>query len=813
MKDFPQLPLWHHLPEIREAFSRKNCAVIEAEPGAGKTMLVPVLAKEFTSNSPGLTILTAPRRIAVRAAASGIAAMHEWQLGKETGFTVRGENCRCQSDGILAVTPGVLLQMLQHDPALEGVSALIFDEFHERTLEMDLALALTLDMRSSLREDLLLAVMSATMESEKLGKFLDAPVIKVPGRGFPVEIIYRESSADLRDIPRETARAVMENAFADDGHILAFLPGENEIRQCQEMLKNFAAEKFALRRLCGSLPLDEQRAAISPEADNRRKIILSTNVAESSLTIDGVTTVIDSGWEKRAVWSPGAQMNFLELRRITRDSAVQRAGRAGRTAPGRAVRCYNSFTFENLIPHAEAELLSADLTGVVLSAGCWGTEAENLRLPDPPPAANLDAARAVLRRLRLISAENRPTAEGKRAAMLPISPRIAAMMLQAPAAMRRTAANLAGILEEKDDFRRFDSVNLLDRLAVMDSGSGNCHLQRSIARKLLKEFPPAEGKGGDPGVLIAAAFPEWIGRRRDKNSAIYQLAGGGAAVLAESDPLRQEEFLAIARLDGNGSGNSVIRLALPIGEAALKEKFADLIQEQCVTVFSAEQGKLSASVNRMLGELVLSRRSCAVPPGTAIPALIREAYRRQITLPPPEDKRSAALTARIGFARKNGMMEVPEINEEFLLAAASSLPDELTTLNELKKIDWYTVLRSMFDYQTLGELDRLCPEFFTAPTGMKFPIDYSGEQPSLSIQIQQLYGVTVHPAVGKNRMPLRIELLSPARRPVQITCDLPGFWQGTWKLVRSEMRSRYPKHEWPEDPANAAPMRRSIKKQ
>ena len=813
MKTFPDLPLWHKLPEIENAFKKCGCAVIEAEPGAGKTMLVPVLAKECTAeNHPGLTILVAPRRIAVRAAASGIAAMHSWQLGRETGYTVRGESRHCRKDGILAVTPGILLQMLQNDPELSGVSALIFDEFHERTLESDLALALTLDMRESLREDLLLAVMSATMDSDALGKFLNAPVIKVPGRGFPVEIIYREAPADLKDMVRDTARAIMENAFTDNGNILAFLPGSEEIRRCKIFLEEFAAGKFALHQLHGTLPLDEQHAAIAPEPDGKRKIILATNVAESSLTVEGVTTVIDSGWEKRAVWSPGAQMNFLEMHRITGDSAIQRAGRAGRTAPGRAIRCYSKLTFENLVPHAEAEILSSDLTGLLLTTGCWGTTPDALRFPDAPPAAALSTAAATLRKLRLFSENGLPTAAGKRAIQLPVSPRIAAMMIHAPHAMRRTAAELAGILEERDDFRRFDSVNLLDRITEMNSSGNGYHIQRTIVKRLLQEFPEVRGEGGDPGLLIALAFPEWIGRKRDKNSLVYQLAGGGAATLNENDPLRQEEFLAIARLDGCAGKNSVIRLALPIEAKSIETAFAPLIEERRVTYFSAAEDKLLSSINRTLGELVLKSRSCAVDRDEAIPALIKEAFRRQITLPPPEDKAATALIRRMEFARKNGMENIPDTDEEFFLACTANFSGNITSLNDLKKIDWYDILHNSLDYHTINTLDRLYPEYFTAPTGMKFRIDYSGEQPSLAIRIQQLYGVTAHPTVGINHIPLRIELLSPAQRPVQISCDLPGFWSGSWKLVRSEMRSRYPKHEWPEDPAAASPMRHSVKK-
>ncbi len=810
MKEFPQFPLWHKIPEIRAAFQEYSCAVIEAEPGAGKTMLVPVLAKECCAEKGGLTILVAPRRIAVRAAASGIAAVHGLQMGRDTGYTVRGENCRCHKDGILAVTPGILLQMLQSDPELNGVSALIFDEFHERSLELDLALTLTLDMRSTLREDLLLAVMSATMDSDMVGRFLNAPVIKVQGRGFPVEVSYREASADIRNIAGDCAKAVKENAFADDGNILVFLPGTNEIRKCEELLKDFAKDKFALRQLHGTLPLNEQHAATAEESDGRRKIILATNVAESSLTISGVTLVIDSGWEKKAVWSPGAQMNFLELRRITRDSAVQRSGRAGRTAPGRAVRCYSEFTFENLVCHAEAEILSADLTGLLLTVGCWGCSCDALKWLDAPPEAAVSTGKSVLEQLQLFSSDGRPTAAGKKAAQLPVSPRIAAMMLHAPASMRQTAALIAGILEEKDNFHRFNTADLSARTDAMLADKKSYHIQNQIAQRLISEFPEKAGKKCSGGILLAAAFPEWIARRKEKNGTVYQLASGSAAKLQDDDPLQNEEFLAIARLDGSAGGNSTIRLALALDREELEIFFADRITEKQITRFA--DGKVTSSINCTLGELVLKSRSCAVIPAEAAKAVVKEALRRGTALPPPEDKRAVSLAERLKFAKKCGMDDLPELDEKFFLSCAETFPEGVTSFAALKKIDWYAVLKNNIDYQLSSETDRLCPEYFTAPTGMRFPIDYSGEQPSLAIQIQQLYGVKIHPTVGKNRMPLRIKLLSPARRPVQISCDLPGFWQGTWKLVRSEMRSQYPKHEWPEDPANAEPMRSSVKK-
>ena len=812
MRDLQQLPVASRLPEISAAIAKERKAVIHAEPGAGKTMLVPPLVRELAGH--GLTILIEPRRIAARSAAYGIAELHGFQVGVQCGYAVRGESRRCRPDGIMAVTPGIMLQMLQEDPALEKVSALVFDEFHERSWEADLALAMALDAMANLREDLLLAVMSATMEEEKLGAFLHAPVIRVPGKNFPVTVSYREIADDPRRLPAEIARAVLEKCRERSGDLLVFLPGAEEIRRCGEILAAALPEGFRILPLHGTLKLAEQRAALAPAPPGERRIVLATNVAESSLTVENITTVVDSGWEKRLCRHPGTGLDFLELRRITADSAIQRAGRAGRTAPGEAVRCYSKLTFDRFVPHREPEIISADLARLVLAAACWGTPPAALPFPDPPPPAALEAGTKLLRRLKLFDRNDLPTEAGRRAASLPVSPRMAAMLIPATPGERRTAAEFAAVLEERDDFRSFDTADLRERVARMDRMPGKYPVQTAVLRRLLTEFPPAPERdaSADPGMLIARAFPEWIGRRRNGGSTIYQLSGGGAAALEENDPLRREEFLAVARLDGGTGGNALIRLALPIDRESIETYFAGEIALRRTALFDGDSGKPVCFEERRLGELVLSRRPCPMPPEETAAALLAEAHRRSIPLPPPEDRRASAFFARLRFAARGGMEGIPDVEgEDFLLSLAPFFPPGLSSLNDLKRADWLKILRSLLDRRVEAELDRLYPECFTAPTGMKFPIDYSGEQPTLSIQIQQLYGVTAHPSVGARHIPLRIELLSPARRPVQISCDLPGFWKGSWKLVRAEMRVRYPKHEWPEDPAAAAPMRRSVK--
>lgn len=803
MKEFPQLPLFSCLEPIADALKSTGKAVIAAEPGAGKTMLVPVLVNELAPN--GMTIVVEPRRIAARSAAYGMAKLHGFSAGEKTGFAVRGESCRCGKNGILCVTPGILLQMLQHDPSLENVSAIIFDEFHERSCEADLALTFTLDICDSLRDDLMLVIMSATLDSQKSAAFIQAPVITVPGRTFPVDISWRDIGNDLREMPRLIARTVLENLTAGTRNMLVFLPGMQEIEQCKAILNNSLDKNFRIFALHGSLSLADQRAVLAPAPPGIRKIILATNVAESSLTIDDVNCVIDSGWEKCAQWHPGAQMTFLETRRITQASACQRSGRAGRTMPGRAVRCYNQILFNQFPAVRTPEILLSELSGLLLSVLCWGAQPENLRWMDEPPQPVISAAEEVLKRLNLIGNDRRPTAAGKRAAGLPLPPRLAAMMIFAPAELRRTAAQFAAILEEKDDFLHFDSADLHERVSRMLRHPGSYHIQQTIINRLLKEFPPApESAQSDPGVLIAIAFPEWIARNRTDNGTNFQLANGSAAVLQEHDFLRREEFLAVARLSGSAGADSNIRLALPIAQSTLEKFFSGRITEKCATYFDPAVEKVVSFMERCLDKLPISRRNCPVPRETIVPALLKEAARRAIPLPPADDKRGSALAARLRFAGSCGMDEVPDLTDiyAFLSEITAYFPDNVNTLNDLKKVNYFDLFRSAIDFNTLAEVDRLCPEFFIAPSGHKFPIDYSGDQPSAGVIIQELYPVRQHPTVGRKRIPLRLELLSPARRPVQITGDLPGFWQGSWKLVRAEMRSRYPKHFWPESPTD-----------
>lgn len=808
------LPVSAILPELGNILRSSGSVVVHAAPGAGKTMLVPEFIHRLAPD--GQTILVEPRRIAARAAAAGICALHGLTPGKDCGFAVRGEKNAVPGCGILVVTPGILLQMLQNDMELPGISALIFDEFHERSLESDLAFTLALDVRDSLREDLRLCVMSATLDTDRIGEFLHAEVLHAPGRSFPVETVYRPFAADLKALPGECARTVLEILPRSEGDMLVFLPGAAEIDKTFAMLQNALTENISLTRLHGSLPFDIQKQVLRPSVPGQRRVILATNVAESSLTIDGVRCVIDSGWEKTSVFHHGAGMSFLELRRITIDSAEQRAGRAGRTAPGLAVRGWDAFQESSFLPHRIPEIINCDLSQLVLSLAAWGASADSLRWLDPPPEAGLLSAAKTLTDLGMLDSSGKLTPLGAKAAALPVQLRSAAIMLNAPTESRFLAASLTAILEERDEYRNYAGADLRDRLNLWETHPERFHIQHTIRERLMKIFPGPREFHGDAGTLIAPAFPEWIGACRTRHGTEFRLAGGRAATLQENDPLRGADFLAIAALDGSGSKDGVIRLAIPIDKNDLETLFKDRISTETEVSFDPANDRFTACEMRKFGSLPLSSRPCPLPDNESLSrALIKEALRRNIQLPPPEAAAACRLLNRVRTGRNAGMSELPDLSPENLpLILKETAPSFLRGVNSfagLKKAPWYDILSSTLDYRQKCELDRLCPECFRSPAGMEFKIDYSSDTPTLAIPVQQLYGVKTHPCIGINRTPLKLELLSPAMRPFQITSDLPGFWAGSWALAVKEMRSRYPKHLWADDPANAEPMRRSVK--
>lgn len=811
------LPVRAVLPELVSALERHGGAVLSAAPGAGKTTLVPPALLEAFAPASGKILLLEPRRVAARAAARRIASILGEPVGERVGYVVRGDSKQSARTRILVVTEGVLLRLLQDDPMLDGVGLVIFDEFHERSLDADLDLALTLDLRENLRPELKLVIMSATLDLARVAGILGgAPVIDAPGRQFPVEQRWSAEAVDRFRPAPAVARACIGLYKEKAGDMLVFLPGMREIQEVAAMLESALPADALILPLHGSLSPAEQDAALAPTPPGRRKVVLATNVAESSLTIGGVTLVVDSGLERRMRFSPAAGMSFLETCRISKASAAQRAGRAGRTAPGTALRLWSEFDHRQLAEQTPPEILDAELTSFALELARWGATPEQLRWLDAPPAAGFAAAQRLLRELGAFDGANRLTARGRKLAGLPVHPRLG-MMLLAAAERGETplAAEIAALLEERDSFRSFDGADLGERIRRMRRRPGEFRNQLVIKKQLLglMKAPDRELDPDRAGVLTAFAFPDWIGRARSRHSRSYLLSGGAGASLPENDVLCRSEFLAVARLTGSAGRDSRIELAAPLDRAELEAAFADRLAEHTAVEFDPERERAVARRETRLGALVLNAAPAEPPPGAIPAAVLNAALERGIELPPSDQKGAAALLKKVRFAARQEPNRYPDWSPEswqtVLPGLALPFLGAVRSFAELRKADWHTILQNALGYDLLRELNQEYPDFFTTPVGASHRIDYDREQPTLPVRVQELYGVKTHPTVGRSKFPLRLELLSPAHRPVQVTTDLPGFWAGSWKLVQKEMKGRYPKHFWPDDPADAVPTTRT----
>ncbi len=807
------LPVRQCLPELIATLRSNSGAVLAAAPGAGKTTLVPPALLEAFE---GGIILLEPRRVAVRAAARRIASLLGEPVGKRVGYIVRGETRTAPSNRLTVMTPGVLLRRLQSDPELNGTVLVIFDEFHERSLEADLNLAFTLDVREYLRPDLKLLIMSATLEGARIAEFLGGvPIIDAPGRQFPVEIRYSDGGLDRYRPAPETARATAKLFQESDGDLLIFLPGTGEIEECAKLLAGMLPDSALLLKLHGSLDAAEQDRALAPPPAGKRKVVLATNVAESSITIDGITGVVDSGLERRLRFDPAAGIPSLEIGPISKASATQRSGRAGRNRPGVAVRLWNAFEEQTRPERTLPEILEADLAGFTLETAAWGASAESLRWLDAPPTPALTEARKLLKQLGALDSGEQLTPRGRELARLPIHPRLGAMLLEAKSSqILSLGCEIAALLEERDAFRGFSGADLRERLRRMRSNPSAFRNQSVIKRQLL-DLMHGRDEACDveqTGILLAIAFPDWIGKARSRHGRNYHLSSGSGAILAEGDDLCAEEFLAVGRLSGTSGREPVIRLAAPVDPETLTAHFGDRMEQIDRVEFDPDKERAFARNELRLGALVLSSKTQdRISGGALAEAVLVAAVARNLELPPREAKAACQLFERVAFARKQETENYPDWSWNFTAQAAPYL-ENIRSFSDLRKLDWLTLLRNLLGYTLLHELDANYPEAFTTPAGAKHRIDYANEIPTLSAKAQEFYGVKIHPTVGRKRIPLRVELLSPAQRPIQVTTDLPGFWRGNWPLVQKEMKSAYPKHIWPDDPAEATATLRSIKR-
>ena len=843
------LPVEEVVDDVRRGLDG-GAAVLQAEPGAGKTTLVPLRLLDEGWLAGQRIVVLEPRRVAARAAAARMAALLGEEVGATVGYVTRDDRRTGRSTRVEVVTEGVLTRRLQADPSLPGTGLVVFDEFHERHLQADLGLALTLDARDALRPDLRVLVMSATLDAAPVSALMgSAAVVRSAGRTFPVEVRYDAGRPGPRIGPRigpRTAAAVRQALARDGGDVLVFLPGVGEIRAVAEALG--AVADVDVLALHGRLPAAEQDRALRPGP--RRRVVLATDLAETSVTVEGVGVVVDAGLARRPEYDPASGLTRLRTVVASRAAADQRAGRAGRLGPGVAYRLWAEAEHSARRPWPDPEIVAVDLAGLVLELAVWGADAGDLRWLDPPPAAAVATATSLLEDLGALDG-GRPTEMGRRLVRLPVHPRLGTMLLTAPSEASGTAALLAALLSERDVLRPGGGVLTADvaaRLAVLRRrgaldarvGDGGVVDGAAVAavRRRAEELARRAGlgplrpdraavshgpTGADPGPLLAQAYPDRLAQSR--GGGRYRLRHGGGAALGALDPLAGTPWLVAADVEGPGGGpggtgggpgggtgraDGRIRLAAAIDGADVELIGGDHIRTEMRLEWDATAGDLRAVQERTLDALVLDSRS---GPATAGPATTAALVARAAETGVTELGWTAAARAlqnRAGWARRALGPDWPDVSDAGLAATAGDwLAGALAGAigrADLARVDPAAAIRRMLGPRA-GELDRLLPASVELVSGRRVPVDYSGERPRIAARAQDLYGTRVHPTVAAGRVPVTVEVLSPAGRPIQVTSDLPAFWAGSWREVRKEMAGRYPKHFWPEDPAAPAAAR------
>ena len=817
MREFPdRLPIDDALPRLTAALAANNCAVLVAPPGAGKTTRVPlVLLDELWAKDKKILVLE-PRRLAARAAAARMASTLGEQVGDTVGLRVRFGSKVSKRTRIEVITEGVFTRLVLDDPSLDGVAAVLFDEFHERSLDADLGLALAREVQQGLRDDLKIVVMSATLDGARVAALLGgAPVVESEGRAFPVETRYLGRDARAR-IESQVADAVLRALRAEPGSLLVFLPGAAEIRRTETLLKERIADSNVdIVTLFGALDACAQDRAISPAPAGRRKVVLATSIAETSLTIEGVRVVIDSGLSRVPRYEPDVGLTRLETVRVSRAAADQRCGRAGRTEPGVGYRLWDEPQTGSLEPYTRPEILSADLSSFVLDLAQWGaSDPGKLAFLDPPPQAALSEAKTLLTELGALDAQGRITDEGRKLRALPLPPRLARMVVDAAAeGAGDLAAQIAAVLTERG--LGGDDPDLRHRL---DQFRRDRSRRAEDARQMAKRWADTAGgkvRGGEQsiGALLSFAYPDRIAKNRGGGGGAFLLANGRGGNVDAASPLAREPFLAVAELTGCAAASRIILVA-PITLDEIEARFAHQIEDRDTVTFDAASASLRARRSRRLGALVLSEQVKAIEPGADSARLLAEGIAALGVGKLPWSKAPLQLRDRVKFLRRSEGEEWPDLSDDALSrTAAEWLAPFLggkTALSQIGADDLSAALDTLLPWALRKRLDAEAPTHFTAPTGSQVPIDYNAEQgPTASIRVQELFGLATHPAIAGGCVPLVIELLSPAHRPVQVTRDLPGFWRGSYKDVKTDMRGRYPKHPWPDDPLHALATRRA----
>lgn len=819
------LPIHAVLGDVATALARGGSAILHAPPGAGKTTIVPLALVDREWLGSQRVIMLEPRRLAARAAAHRMAALLGEPVGRTVGYRTRLDTRVSTATRIEVVTEGVLTRILQQDPVLDGYGLVIFDEFHERSLHADTGLALTLHTQRLVRPELRVLVMSATLDSGALSVFLGgAPVIAAQGRQYPVETLYRPRPRETRVEPAVVS-AVLEALHAHEGDILVFLPGAPEIRRTAEHLASAVLPRDTdVLQLHGLLAADEQDRVIQPSPSGRRKVVLATSIAETSLTIEGVRVVIDSGLARRPRFSPRTGMTRLETMRVSRAAADQRRGRAGRTAPGVCFRLWHEVEDAQLLPAAPPEILETDLAPLALDLALAGiADPLDLAWIDPPPAAAFAQARELLLQLEALDEHHRITAHGREMSRLGLHPRLAHMVLRAAReGQGALACDVAALLSERDPLRGVGGADLRTRLELLREGprAAPGTVDHSLVRRIraqaaqwrkVVDVPEASADLDATGRVIALAWPDRVAQRRKGPQPRYVQRNGVGAVVAPDDPLAAEPFLVIAESDGRAPEARVF-LAAPLALDDLEHDFAAQIRDTDLVTWNDEAG-IDARRQRRLGAIVLAERRVRDPDPTAVAeALASEAQRRGLALLPWTEG-AERLRERLRFLHHNDPAW-PDVSDATLAESlVRQLVPRLSSVRsaaDLRRVDVLAALLGLLTWEQRGKLDHLAPTHFTAPTGSRIPINYGDPAaPSVAVRLQEMFGCVETPLVFDGRVPLTLHLLSPAQRPVQVTRDLAGFWRGSYFDVRKDLRARYPKHEWPDDPAHAAPTRRA----
>ena len=825
------LPIAEAIEPLRAALADRGRAVLHAPPGAGKTTIVPlVLLDEPWCD--GTVLVLEPRRLAVRNATRRLAQLLGEQPGERVGWRMRQDTRVSGRTRIEVITEGVLTRRLQRDPELAGVSAVVFDEFHERSLDADLGLALTLEVVDALRPELRIVVMSATLDIEPVAALLDAPVVRSEGRAFPVEIVHVDPPSGRGDRRRAAEAAVAPTVrralAAHDGDVLVFLPGGAEIRRAERALGDPGAD-VDVRPLHGSMPPAAQDAAIAPSPPGRRKVVLSTAIAETSLTIEGVTVVVDAGLRRTPRLDPGSGMSRLVTLPVTLAEAEQREGRAGRLSPGTAYRLWSRAENATRRSHPEPEIEVADLTPLALELAAWGASEDDLAWLTPPPPAHLAAARQLLQRLGALDGDGGATSHGRAMAELALHPRLAHVLLGGAALGHGAlAADLAASLHEHGLSRR-RSTDVADRVRALrspgDHDRGAVERARRDARRW-REVVGAAGRPGDTvgtgeddalGLVLALGFPDRIGRARPPRAdgsgrGELLLANGRGAFLDPTDPLAASAWVVVAELDGQATRSRVYEAAA-LDESDVRTAAGDAITVETEVGWDARAGDVVARTVERLGAITLAERPVDDAPPEALAAALLDGIRREGASLLPWDDEARRLQDRLAFLHRLDPARWPDVGDDALVAGADERIGPMLVgmrrVRDLRRLDLREVLQAGLGWQDRSAIDDLAPERLAVPSGNRHRVDYSVDPPVLAVKLQEVFGATETPTVGGGRVPVVLHLLSPAGRPLQVTQDLASFWLGAYAEVRADMRGRYPKHPWPEDPLTAVPTART----